>query len=154
MKFHNAALALVLGIAGIASSSFALETSADHSPGTVREGEFPAAGHSDSGEQLKTTNGSSDDCRFEGIGTVHADNARSSRIEVFPENDVFRPLMADPKQPQFFAFYQNVRVRDSNTSFTAGLRWIWRKLRFGWQTERLQWVAGRYSRRRLCAIQS
>lgn len=37
----------------------------------------------------------------------------------FPEDDLFRPLLADPKQPQFFASYQHVRFRDVGTSIDA-----------------------------------
>lgn len=71
-------------------------------------------------EELKTTNVSRVDCRYEGIGTVHTDSAGSSRIELLPENDVFRPLMADLKQPQFFAAWQATRVRANNTSVNIG----------------------------------
>lgn len=71
-------------------------------------------------EEVKATDVRWVDCRYEGIGTVHADNAGSSRTELFPENDVFRPLMADPKQPQFFAAWQATRVRSNNTSVNIG----------------------------------
>ena len=40
------------------------------------------------------------DCRYEGSGRVSQGNADQSELEVFPENDVFRPLLADPKQPR------------------------------------------------------
>jgi hypothetical protein len=71
-------------------------------------------------EDLKGTELSRVDCRYEGSRTTYADKGDSSRVDIFPENDVFRPLMADPKQPQFFAAYQNVRVRDTNTSVNIG----------------------------------
>jgi hypothetical protein len=48
------------------------------------------------------------DCRYESSRAAPRDGSRS--VEAFPENDVFRPLLADPKQPQFFATYQAVRV--------------------------------------------
>ena len=48
------------------------------------------------------------DCRYEGIGMKS--NGGSSGMELLPENDVFRPLWADPKQPQFFATWQSTRV--------------------------------------------
>jgi hypothetical protein len=38
----------------------------------------------------------------------------------FPDGDVFRPLFADPKQPQTFGSVQAVRNRDTKTSVTAG----------------------------------
>jgi hypothetical protein len=67
-------------------------------------------------EEPKPANVSSVDCRYEGSGRAHANDTGSSRTEIFPENDVFRPLWADPKQPQFFATWQAVHVRPNNTS--------------------------------------
>ncbi|WP_447979984.1 DUF1207 domain-containing protein [Candidatus Nitrospira bockiana] len=66
-------------------------------------------------EESTTMDLSGVDCRYEGIGAVSPGSARSSPLEVFPENDVFRPLWADPKQPQFFASWQATRVRSNNT---------------------------------------
>jgi hypothetical protein len=60
------------------------------------------------------------DCRYEGIGTVPSDNSDSSPVEPFPENDVFRPPLADPKQPQFFATWQATRVRSDDTYLNIG----------------------------------
>ncbi len=37
----------------------------------------------------------------------------------FPADDVFRPLLADPKQPQFFASYQRLRIRNVDTTLDA-----------------------------------
>lgn len=37
----------------------------------------------------------------------------------FPGDDVFRPLLADPKQPQFFASYQHLRAREPGTDVNA-----------------------------------
>ena len=54
------------------------------------------------------------DCRYEGIGKKASANGGSSGAELFPENDVFRPLWADPKQPQFFATWQATEVRSGN----------------------------------------
>jgi hypothetical protein len=71
-------------------------------------------------EELNTTDVSKADCRYEGIGTVDSGNAGSSAIEPFPENDVFRPLLADPKQPQFFASYQATHVRGTGQSVNIG----------------------------------
>ncbi len=66
----------------------------------------------------KTASGT--DCRFEGIGREQTDNARSSPVEPFPENDVFLPLLADPKQPQFFASWQATRIRTDHSSVNIG----------------------------------
>jgi hypothetical protein len=53
------------------------------------------------------------DCRYEGGGKKISPNGGSSGVELFPENDVFRPLWADPKQPQFFATWQSTRIRNA-----------------------------------------
>ncbi len=53
------------------------------------------------------------DCRYD-----HHDEGETS--EAFPSDDVFRPLMADPKQPQFFAIWQQSRSRAENSSFSLG----------------------------------
>ncbi len=53
------------------------------------------------------------DCRF-----GQSDNRTTS--EAFPSDDVFRPLMADPKQPQFFAIWQHFRPRNGGSSFNWG----------------------------------
>ena len=53
------------------------------------------------------------DCRYD-----HHDDGETS--EAFPSDDVFRPLMADPKQPQFFAIWQQSRSRTDNSSFSLG----------------------------------
>lgn len=53
------------------------------------------------------------DCRFD-----HGDVRETS--EAFPSDDVFRPLIADPKQPQFFAMWQHSRPRDGGSSFNLG----------------------------------
>lgn len=53
------------------------------------------------------------DCRYDpGNG-----NATSG---AFPSDDVFRPLIADPKQPQFFATWQVARARTDRTSSNIG----------------------------------
>ncbi len=67
-------------------------------------------------EEVATKDASTVDCRYEGIGAVRSHNTDSAEIESFPADDVFRPLMADPKQPQFFASWQATRVRNNNTS--------------------------------------
>lgn len=53
------------------------------------------------------------DCRYDpGNG--------SAGSGAFPSDDVFRPLIADPKQPQFFATWQVTQVRTSRTSSNIG----------------------------------
>ncbi|MGE3151631.1 MAG: DUF1207 domain-containing protein [Nitrospiraceae bacterium] len=60
------------------------------------------------------------DCRCEsGAAGDEATGARLKGVP-FPSDDVFRPLLADPKQPQFFATYQAVRARLANTSANIG----------------------------------
>ncbi|MBH0177256.1 MAG: DUF1207 domain-containing protein [Nitrospira sp.] len=53
------------------------------------------------------------DCRFD-----HGHVGEAS--EAFPSDDVFRPLIADPKQPQFFAMWQHARPRNGESSFNLG----------------------------------
>jgi len=53
------------------------------------------------------------DCRYE-----QSDGESSS--EAFPSDDVFRPLLADPKQPQFFALWQVTQARADKTSANMG----------------------------------
>lgn len=53
------------------------------------------------------------DCRYD----LHDGSAGSA---VLPSDDVFRPLMADPKQPQFFATWQFARTRTERTSSNVG----------------------------------
>jgi len=53
------------------------------------------------------------DCRYNGIGTEETS-------EAFPSDDVFRPLMADPKQPQFFAIWQHARPRNGGSAYNLG----------------------------------
>lgn len=53
------------------------------------------------------------DCRYE-----QADGETTS--EVFPSDDVFRPLLADPKQPQWFAVWQSTQSRTTNTRANIG----------------------------------
>ncbi|MCK6491968.1 MAG: DUF1207 domain-containing protein [Nitrospira sp.] len=63
-------------------------------------------------DMQETTSGAVHDCRYE----QHEGGASSS---VFPSDDVFRPLMADPKQPQFFATYQSVQRREPTSTVTG-----------------------------------
>ena len=53
------------------------------------------------------------DCRYE-------QSAGGSRQSAFPKDDVFRPLLADPKQPQFFASWQATRARTDRTYANVG----------------------------------
>lgn len=61
------------------------------------------------------------DCRYESAAAGdETAGARRSEGVPFPNDDVFRPLLADPKQPQFFATYQAARNREANTSANIG----------------------------------
>jgi len=53
------------------------------------------------------------DCRYD------PDNGGASN-GAFPSDDVFRPLIADPKQPQFFAIWQSTTKRSNGTSANIG----------------------------------
>lgn len=61
------------------------------------------------------------DCRYaDGYTTLPSDRAGTWTGVPFPGDDVFRALLADPKQPQFFASWQALRVRDESTSANIG----------------------------------
>ena len=61
------------------------------------------------------------DCRYETATPASAAEGSGSTVSTpFPDGDVFRPLFADPKQPQTFATVQALRNRDSKTSATVG----------------------------------
>jgi hypothetical protein len=57
------------------------------------------------------------DCRYQQLYEQSDDEATS---DAFPSDDVFRPLIADPKQPQFFAVWQHTRARTDKTSANIG----------------------------------
>jgi hypothetical protein len=50
------------------------------------------------------------DCRYK--SDSHAVSLAEKDWDPFPDDDVFRPLLADPKQPQLYFRYQYVRLRD------------------------------------------
>lgn len=66
------------------------------------------------GEPKEKPAGSVLDCRYE--PDVQGDSGSAA----FPNDDVFRPLLADPKQPQFFASWQAARARTERTSANIG----------------------------------
>ena len=68
-------------------------------------------------DKAVVTDSTKKDCRYEGIGEKSSANGGSSGAELLPENDVFRPLWADPKQPQFFASLQATKVRAPQKSY-------------------------------------
>lgn len=67
-----------------------------------------------------STGSSSVDCRYDFSRPMPAENGASQPVEAFPENDVFRPLLADLKQPRFFATFQAVRVRNPSPAVNIG----------------------------------
>jgi len=67
------------------------------------------------------------DCRYD-----RADVGETSGA--FPSDDVFRPLMADPKQPQFFALWQHTNPRTGGASYNRGAIAIGEN--FGFYTKR------------------
>jgi len=61
------------------------------------------------------------DCRYESATQGSTAEGPDSTVSIpFPGGDVFRPLFADPKQPQTFATLQAAKARDSKTSATVG----------------------------------
>ncbi len=57
------------------------------------------------------------DCRYQQSPEQAVDGPTS---ETFPSDDVFRPLLADPKQPQWFALWQFTRSLTAGTSSNIG----------------------------------
>jgi len=53
------------------------------------------------------------DCRYE-------QSAGEVTSEIFPSDDLFRPLLADPKQPQFFALWQSQQSLTPKTQTNIG----------------------------------
>ena len=54
------------------------------------------------------------DCRYQQPDEGEVDS------EWFPEDDLFRPLLADPKQPHFFALWQSQQSRIERTNANIG----------------------------------
>ncbi len=57
------------------------------------------------------------DCRY---GQTYEKTDSETVGEAFPSDDLFRPIMADPKQPQFFAIWQHSRSRADGSSINLG----------------------------------
>ncbi len=57
------------------------------------------------------------DCRY---GQAYEKTDGKVDGEAFPSDDVFRPLLADPKQPQFFANWRSTRSRTNRTTSNIG----------------------------------
>ena len=68
------------------------------------------------------------DCRY------HQSEERALDSEWFPSDDLFRPLLADPKQPQFFALWQSMQSRNERTNTNIGSIGIGEN--FGFYTKR------------------
>ena len=54
------------------------------------------------------------DCRYQ------QPDGEEIASEWFPQDDLFRPLLADPKQPQFFALWQSMQSRNERTNANIG----------------------------------
>ncbi|UVT16093.1 MAG: DUF1207 domain-containing protein [Nitrospira sp.] len=57
------------------------------------------------------------DCRYQEAPELSEGGGTS---EMFPSDDLFRPLLADPKQPQFFALWQSTQSRNERTNANIG----------------------------------
>lgn len=60
------------------------------------------------------------DCRLDFSGSRPTEDGISRPIEAFPELDVFRPPLADLKQPRSFATYEKVQVRTPTPQSNLG----------------------------------
>jgi Protein of unknown function (DUF1207) len=71
----------------------------------------------------ETTKREDVDCRFSypnGAADPDVGKAPVWENTTLPDGDVFRPLMADPKQPQIFGIMQSTKALDSKTTSTIG----------------------------------
>lgn len=71
------------------------------------------------------------DCRYRQASELAEGKATN---EMFPSDDLFRPLLADPKQPQFFALWQSTQSRLERTNANIGTVGIGEN--FGFYTRR------------------
>ena len=71
------------------------------------------------------------DCRYQ-LGSEASEAGKTNTI--FPSDDVFRPLLADPKQPQLFAMWQSTQSRLERTNTNIGAIGIGEN--FGFYTRR------------------
>jgi hypothetical protein len=69
------------------------------------------------------------DCRYH-----HHSEERARESVWFPSDDLFRPLLADPRQPQFFALWQSRQSRNERTNANIGSIGIGEN--FGFYTKR------------------
>jgi hypothetical protein len=73
--------------------------------------------YADDGSQKKAQDSMSKewlDCRFQQSEWSEVSS------EWFPSDDLFRPLLADPRQPQFFALWQSTQSRNERTNANIG----------------------------------
>lgn len=89
------------------------------------------AGDSDDKKPDDTTMKEVADCRYRPASELSEGKTTS---EVFPSDDLFRPLLADPKQPQFFALWQSTQSRLERTNANIGTVGIGEN--FGFYTRR------------------
>lgn len=72
-------------------------------------------------DEVDTQKHDEKDKKVEGVIDCRYDRtAVGETSEAFPSDDVFRPLMADPKQPQFFALWQHTNSRNGGSSYNLG----------------------------------
>jgi hypothetical protein len=71
------------------------------------------------------------DCRYQQVAELSEGGTTG---ETFPSDDLFRPLLADPKQPQFFALWQSTQSRLERTNANIGTVGIGEN--FGFYTRR------------------
>ena len=71
------------------------------------------------------------DCRY---GHVHEKTDGETAGEAFPSDDLFRPLLADPQQPQLFALWQSTQLLVEQ--FSANIGTVGVGENFGFYTRR------------------
>lgn len=83
---------------------------------------IPIVGEAGEEVDLSSPSARPSDCRYISTSVDQGASGNGSFRSIgLPEDDVFRPLLADPKEPRFFASYQHVRIRDAGDSLKAGV---------------------------------
>ncbi|MGB0908902.1 MAG: DUF1207 domain-containing protein [Nitrospirales bacterium] len=83
---------------------------------------IPCDGWTEGGDWFSSPTAQHTDCRYQtsSINTTRSEGDLFHSIGL-PDDDVFTPLLAAPKEPKFVGGYQRVRFRDANESLNVGI---------------------------------
>ncbi len=83
---------------------------------------IPVVGSAEGVGWFSSRSGPHTDCRYDTTSNNSDTSVNDQSHSLgLPDDDVFRPLLAAPKEPRFFGAYQRVRFRDANRSLNVGL---------------------------------